>query len=147
MPSPLIRQLVEQHGYPLLTADKLDNTLERETTLALFLTEDPRRFPESNDVAVILPELVRAFPGRFKPMVVDRSLEPQLKDRYDISVWPCLVFLRDGRFLGKIAKVRDWSEYMERIPQILDRQPGRDPGLGIPVVSQPTPTRSETDHA
>ena len=149
MPSVLIRQLTEQHGYPLLTAEKLDNFLERETTLALFLTEDPRRFPESNDVAVVLPELARAFPGRFKPVLVDRALEPLMKNRYDIAVWPCLVFLRDGRYLGKINKVRDWSEYMELIPQILDRQPGTDPGLGVPVVSEPrrtSPTNSEPPH-
>ncbi len=137
MSSPLIDQLATTHGYPLVTPDNLDNFLERETTLALFLTGDPRRYPESNDVAVILPELVRAFPARFKPAVVDRRLEAQFKGRYDISVWPCLLFLRDGRFLGKISKVHDWSDYLERIAAILDGRTRHNPGVGIPLVAEP----------
>lgn len=134
MTSLLIDQLVEQHGYPVVTADGLDAFLARETTLALFLSEDPKRYPESNDVAVILPQLAAAFAGRFEPAVVARELEPLFKQRYDIAVWPCLVFLRNGRFLGKISKVRDWSDYLERIPAILDSEPKHNPGVGIPVV-------------
>jgi hydrogenase-1 operon protein HyaE len=132
--SPLIDQLIEQHGYPVVTADRLDDFLARETTLALFLSEDPKRYPESNDVAVILPQLATAFSGRFEPALVDRALEPLFKQRYDIAVWPCLVFLRNGRFLGKISKVRDWADYMDRIPAILDSEPKHNPGVGIPVV-------------
>lgn len=134
MTSTLIKRLIEQHGYPLVTAARLDEILARATTLALFLSEDPRRYPESNDVAVILPQLAAAFPGRFEPAVVDRELEPLFKQRYDIAVWPCLVFLRNGRFLGKISKVRDWSDYLERIPAILNSEPKHSPGVGIPVV-------------
>lgn len=134
MPSPLITQLVAEHGYPVLDAQNLASCMEDESTRVLFFTEDPKRYPEANDVAVVLPELVDAFPGRFIPMVVDRQLEDQLKLEYDITVWPTLVFVRGGRFLGKISKIRDWSEYMERIPQILDSAPSHNPGIGIPLV-------------
>lgn len=137
MSSPLIDQLTTTHGYPLVTPDSLENFLERETTLALFLTGDPRRYPESNDVAVILPELARAFPARFKPAVVDRRLEALFKARYDIAAWPCLLFLRDGRFLGRISRVRDWSDYLERIAAVLDGHARRNPGVGIPLVAEP----------
>ncbi|MCB1800618.1 MAG: hypothetical protein KDI82_02915 [Gammaproteobacteria bacterium] len=149
MPSPLIEQLVEQHGYPRMTADNAAGLLAREATLVLFLSEDPKRYPEANDVAVILPELARAFSGRFEPVVVGHELEAQFKDRYDIAVWPCLVFLRNGRFLGKISKVRDWSDYMQRIPEILAREPGHNPGLGIPLVDESTLQRQtgENGHA
>ncbi len=136
MTSPLINMLIEQHHYPLLTEDKLDSFLQRHEYAVLFFTEEPSRYPESNDVAVILPELEAAFPHRFTPAVVDRSLEPALKGRYDINVWPTLVFLRNGRYLGKISKVRDWSVYMELISDILDREPTSNPGLGIPVVTE-----------
>ncbi len=146
MSSPLIEQLTEHHGYPLVTPENLDNFLERETTLALFLSGDPKRYPEANDVAVILPELARAFPARFKPAVIDRRLETEFKQRYDIAVWPCLVFLRDGRFLGKISKVRDWSDYMQRIPEILAGETSHNPGVGIPVVSEPL-LATEHNHA
>ncbi len=136
MSSPLIEQLTERYGYPLITRDNLESFMQRETTQVLFFGGDPARYPEANDVAVVLPELARAFPARFKPAVVDRSLEDELKHRYDIQVWPCLVFLRDGRFLGKISKVRDWSDYMQRIPKILSAEPRHNPGVGLPLVSE-----------
>ncbi len=136
MPSPLIDQLINLHRYPRLSADNLDDFMDRDVTLALFLTEDPNRYPESNDVAVILPELMSAFPDRFEAVVVDRALESLFKERYDVAVWPCLVFVRHGRYLGKINKVRDWSDYMALIPEILDRQPRHNPGVGIPLVNE-----------
>ena len=145
MPSPLIRRLIEQQGFARLNAANLEQVLAAEGTLVLFLTEDPTRYPESNDVAVILPELLDAFPERFQPMVVDRELEPQLKTRYDITIWPCLVFLRNGRFLGKIAKVRDWADYLKRIATILERPGGPNPGLGIPLID--ASRASEDEHA
>ena len=134
MPSPLIQQLNELHGYPWVTAANRDAYLEQQGNVLLFFTEDPKRYPESNDVAVILPELAKAFPASFDIAVVARELEPELKAKYDIKVWPTLVFLRDGRFLGKITKIRDWSEYMERIPEILNSVTTHNPGIGIPLV-------------
>ena len=136
MASPLIEQMIDRHDYPVITHDTVDEFLQRGTTQVLFFTEDPKRYPESNDVAVVLPELERAFAGHFKPAVVGRDAEVDLKDRYDIKLWPTLVFLRDGRFLGKISKVRDWSDYMERIPNILNSEPRHNPGLGIPLVDE-----------
>ncbi|MDQ7074178.1 MAG: hydrogenase-1 expression HyaE [Gammaproteobacteria bacterium] len=137
MPSPLIQILYKELGYPLLTEKNLAEFLKQEGTVVLFCSEDPKRFPEANDVAVVLPELVNVFAGQFVPAVVDRSLEKTMKSRYDILIWPSLVFLRQGKFLGKINKIQDWSDYMERIPEILARDAIHNPGVGIPVVNQP----------
>lgn len=133
---PLIEQLVTRHGCTYLQEDKLDWLLETDLPVALFFTEDPKRYPEANDVAVVLPELVKACGDCFRIAVVDRDLEAQLKNRYDITLWPSLVFLREGEYLGKINKMRDWSEYMALIPEILQREPTRNPGVGIPVVEE-----------
>ena len=70
MPSPLIEQLTREHGYPTLGADDAEKLLSQPGNLVLFFTEDPKRYPEANDVAVVLPELVTAFPGRFRVAVV-----------------------------------------------------------------------------
>lgn len=149
MSSPMIDRLTEHYAYPLVEDDGLDALFEREETLLLFLSGDPQRYPEANDVAVILPELVRAFPARFKPVVIARGLEATLKQRYDIAVWPCLVFVRNGRFLGKISKVRDWSDYAQRVAEILTAKPSHNPGVGIPVVTEKPHTVSgeEQRHA
>ena len=36
-----------------------------------------------------------------------------------------------------IDKVRDWSDYMQRIPEILNAEPRHNPGIGLPLVSDP----------
>ena len=57
MNSPLINRLIDELGYPLLDDDNFEGFIEQTPISVLFLTEDPKRFPESLDVAVILPEL------------------------------------------------------------------------------------------
>ena len=134
MRSPLIERLITERGYPLIDADSLDAFVAGKDVV-LFCTEDPKRFPESNDVAVVLPELEAAFPGRFQPAVVDASIERDIQSRYGFKVWPALVFLRDGKYLGTITKIRDWSVYQHEITAILASEPSRAPGVGVPVAA------------
>ena len=68
-------------------------------------------FPESHDVAVILPELIKAFSGRLQAAVIAKPIERELQARFRFTSWPSLVFLRNGEYLGVIAGIRDWQEY------------------------------------
>lgn len=140
MSHPLLVQLTEQHGYALLDSEHFDAFIKAHPYTVLFFTEDPSRFAESLDVAVILPELVARFP-QLTPALIDRSSEHALQGRYNFSAWPCLVFLKEGRYLGALSRVRNWDEYLFEIERILQSEPRRNPGIGIPVVantSQPS---------
>lgn len=136
MPSPLINRLVDELDYPLLDQSNFDDFVKSAPFSVLFFTEEPKRFPESNDVAVILPELVKNFP-QLTPAVVSTGAEKALQGRYNFTVWPALVFLKEGRYLGTITKVQNWDVYMAEIDSILALEPKRDPGIGIPVVVNP----------
>jgi len=136
MPSPLINRLIDELGYPHLTEQNFEAFIQSEAFSVLFFTEDPKRFPESNDVAVILPELVKQFP-QLSPAVVSTDYEKKLQGRYNFNVWPALVFLKEGRYLAAITKVQDWDVYTAEITSILALEPKRDPGIGIPVVTNP----------
>lgn len=135
MSSPLITMLGEKYGYPTIDESNFDQFIADNECVCLFLTEEPNRFPESNDVAVVLPELATAFAGEFVPAVVSRDYEKKLQRRYDFRVWPALVFLRNGKYLGTLTRILDWSDYKVEIPKILASEPKREPGVGIPVVS------------
>lgn len=137
MSSPLINRLVDELNYPLLNQENFDSFIKEHEYSVLFCTEQPSRFPESNDVAVILPELVNSFP-QLKPAVIDTAFEKKVQGRYNFNVWPSLVFLKEGRYLGTISKVQDWGVYRMEIESILSLEPRRDPGIGIPVVVNPT---------
>ena len=136
MPSPLINRLIDELGYPLLDKDNFEAFIQSAPFSVLFFTEEPKRFPESNDVAVILPEMVKQFP-QLSPAVISTDFEKQLQGRYNFNVWPALVFLKEGHYLAGITKVQDWDVYMAEISSILSLEPKKDPGIGIPVVSNP----------
>ena len=61
---PLIAQLFARHGCTDVSAANIDAFVERPGHAMLVFTDDPQRVRETFDVAVIVPELVRAFPGR-----------------------------------------------------------------------------------
>lgn len=135
MSSPLIERLQHEFHYPLVDASNLTAFLKGNACTALFFTEDPKRFHESNDVAVVLPELVKAFPNQFTPAIVARSDEKKLQSLYGFQAWPALVFLRGQNYLGAITGIQDWAVYLTDIKTILASEPSRPPAIGIAVVS------------
>ncbi|WP_432474066.1 hypothetical protein [Amphritea sp. HPY] len=137
----LIKRLTQELGYPELDAENFDSFIESQPYSVLFFTEEPKRFPESYDVAVILPELLKQFP-QLSPAVISRSAEKPLQGRYNFTVWPALVLLKQGRYLGTISKVQDWDTYLKDIHSLLAKEPTRNPGIGIPVVVNPAQINS-----
>ena len=131
--SVLIERLVTESGYPVATLDTIDDLVSSNEFLVLFFTNDPTRYPETNDVAVILPQLQNAFGNRFQVALVDRNSEQALKERYAFNQWPALVILRRGTQLEVISKVRDWAEYRSIIEPLLSADSQSD--QRIPNVS------------
>lgn len=116
---PAIARLLGDFGLPEVGVGDVDAFLADGGNAVLFFTEDPKKYPESSDVAAILPELIRAFPGRFRSAVVARESERELQRRFGFARWPALVFVRDGDTVGAITGIRDWSEFLERIRSLL----------------------------
>lgn len=139
MSSPLIRDLIDNKGVPLVDEASLDAFTQAHPNVLLFFTENPLQFPESNDVAVVLPMLMQAFGDRFKAAVVDRGSERQLHARYPFDGWPALVHLREGRYVGAISRMQDWEVYLSEIERLLNAEPATMKGVGIPVVSAERP--------
>lgn len=132
----LIQALTDRLGYPHLEAAAIDGFLQGQPQpVALFFSGDPDKAPESNDVAVVLPELVHHFQGRFGAAVITDP-GPQLQAHYGFSRWPALVFMLGRQHLGSIVRVQNWSDYLGEIETILQAEPHALPGFPIPVVSQ-----------
>lgn len=137
---PLIARLTDVYGYPLLEAANGEAFLAAPGDAILFCAGDPVQHPECLDVAVVLPELLRAFPGHFRAGIVSADLEPHMQARYGFTRWPTLVFLRDGAYLGVLSGIQDWSVYLSRIQDLLTGVPGQPPSIGIPVSSAASAT-------
>lgn len=130
----LIDRLSQQLGYPRVNPQNLDAVLGRAENTVLFFSGDPATVPEAADVAVVLPELVRQFDGRLGAAVVEREHERALQGLYGVEIWPTLVFLRGRDYLGAITRIRDWSEYLQRIQDFLDAGPVPAPTPRIPIL-------------
>jgi hydrogenase-1 operon protein HyaE len=129
-----LSRLQTQHGMPLLDADNYDQFVYGHDTVVLFFCNDPSLFPESHDVAVILPELIQVFCNQLQGAVVDRSIERELQARFHFTSWPALVFLRGGDYLGVITGIKDWQEFGQEFARILALEPRQPPKFDLERV-------------
>jgi hydrogenase-1 operon protein HyaE len=131
MASPLIDALISRHGFAVVNEETVDGFLKANGPSVLFFAGDFERLVESDDVAVILPELVKRFPG-LAPALIERQSERSLQLRYRFNAFPALVFLRGDGYLGVISRLLSWSEYVAEIDAILTREPSEPPPYKFP---------------
>lgn len=132
MTTPLIQALTERHGFALVDVDSLDPFLEANAHSVLFFPGDAERLVESNDVAVILAEILKVYGKKLAPALVAKAAERQLQRRFRFNAFPSLVFMRGTGYLGVISRVLDWSDYMSEIPAILARDVSEPPPFRFP---------------
>ncbi|WP_420411541.1 hydrogenase-1 expression HyaE [Roseibium sp.] len=130
--SPLLTSIIDREGLKVVDETSLDERAEQTVLSMVFFPGDANRLSESNDVAVILPELVKAFDGNVTAFVVARKAERELQRRYRFNSFPSLVFLRKGDYLGTIQGVRDWADYLLEISEILTKDPTDPPPFKFP---------------
>ena len=112
----------------------------------VLLAGDPVRFPEGQDVAAVLPELMKSFANRFQIAVVPRDNEDAVARRYGSQRWPTLLFFRDGHYVTAIAGMQDWDVYLNGVAAALTMPPSRPPTIGIPVVSHASAVGDSSCH-
>jgi len=123
----LIQQLITKNNYPLLTEETVGTFVEQHHYSVLFFCNDAKMFPESLDVAVILPELMATFNNQIEPAIISRDDEMNIQKKYGFKTWPSLVFFKDGAYVGTISKVRNWDEYINEIQEIMLSKPSVPP--------------------
>ncbi|CCD88847.1 Hydrogenase expression/formation protein hupG [Bradyrhizobium sp. ORS 285] len=123
------------------TVDAFLDDVNRAGGIAVLLSAgDPARFPEALDVAIVLPELITAFQGRLQGAVIARDAEAELGARFGVRVQPSLIFCRGTETLGVIAKIQDWSVYVDRISRLIDRPVGTTATVVASIVPAHQPS-------
>ena len=130
---PLIAQLFARHGFSEVNAATFDAFIGQPGHCLAVFIEDPLRVRETLDLAVIVPELARAFAGRFVVGILLPAAARALYARYAFRRWPALVVLRDGEYVGAIDGLRSWDEYVAEMTELLAAPPKRPPTIGIAV--------------
>jgi hydrogenase-1 operon protein HyaE len=136
---PLIERLCAQTGAPVLDAATFDDWAGAPGRALVVFTEDPVMFRETLDLAVIVPELAKAFAADadrgFRVGVLLQAPARVIAKRYGFRRWPALVVLADGQYVGAIDGLREWQEYLEELGTLLVAPPGRAPTIGIAVTA------------
>jgi hydrogenase-1 operon protein HyaE len=143
---PLVMRLARDFGATWVTETDVAEWSAGGGDRVVLLAGDPVRFPEGQDVAAVLPELMKAFPQRFQLAVVPRDNEDAVARRYGSQRWPTLLFFRDGQYVTAIAGMQDWDVYLQGVTAALTLPPSRPPTIGIPVVSQPGTSAGSSCH-
>jgi hydrogenase-1 operon protein HyaE len=132
---PLVARLVEQHDAVRLDAEGFDDFVAAPGQAVLFFTEDPQRFREVNDLAVILPEIRRVAPRPFRIGILPPALANARAAQWGVRRWPALVFVRSGEWLGNVEGLRDWAEYVALAAALLEGETRPMPARVIPVAA------------
>lgn len=140
--SPSIERLNERldmlharHGYSLLDTESFADYTKAPGMALILFAEDPAKVPETWDITVILPEAVARMNVEVRVGVLGPVAARSLAARYGIRIWPALLALRDGEFLGTVEGLKDWGSYIRLLPELLAAEPSRPPGIGIPVLN------------
>lgn len=132
---PLLDRLVRETGAAVLDADACDAWTGQDGAAMLVFAEDPQRYKEVLDLAVIVPELHAAAQRAFRVALLRPEAARALAPRYGFARWPAFVMLRDGQYLGAVDGIRDWDVYVSELQRLLTAAPSRPPGVGIAVTT------------
>ena len=133
MTYPLIAQLFTRHGFTEVRSANFESFAARPGRTLLLFLEDPFRYKESLDLAVIVPEIARAFAPRLAVGVLLPDAAREQCARYGFRRWPAFVILADGKYVGAVDGLRNWDEYMTEVGRLMDAAPTRAPTIGIAV--------------
>jgi hydrogenase-1 operon protein HyaE len=121
MDHPLLAALVERHCLAVVDEVSIDDffaSSDSSHALLFFSGADAPR-PETSDVAVLFPELLKIFEKSVRGALVAPDAEAKLKSRFQVFVFPSVVVTRDGQPVGVLPKILEWAEYRQRIAACL----------------------------
>ncbi|KRR02258.1 hydrogenase accessory protein [Bradyrhizobium jicamae] len=131
-----------RRGLPEVDAASVDEFLATAdtggATAALLSAGDPVRWPEAIDVAVVLPELIDVFQGRLVGAVIAREAEGELGQRFGVRVQPTLIICSSREVLGLIAKIQNWTFYVQCISKLMDRPDGSRASIVKSIIPERT---------
>jgi hydrogenase-1 operon protein HyaE len=131
----LLERLRTQNKIVLLDEEGLEAFVMAGGDGMVLFTQEADQQPETWDVAVILPEVLKQFGDRLRAAIISPEQARKEKARFGITRWPTLVFVRDGGYVGAIEGMRNWDEYTREIAEMLAKPIGRAPSVGIPVTA------------
>lgn len=134
----LLDRLAGTHGLQSLDGDAFQVFLAAPGDGIVLLLDEPDKTPESWDLAVIFPDLLKAA-GKPRAAVLRPEHGCAVMPKFGINRLPALLFLRDGGYVGSIQGLRDWNALVAETQALMQSPVSRAPGVGIAVTVAGSP--------
>jgi len=115
----MFERLLRDPAVSLVDREGLDEFAARHPHCLVGFFSDSKAHPENADLAVVLPELLRAFPSLRAAVLKPEAVAAAARD-YGVAVYPALVFLSGGQIAKIMARIHAWGDYYSQIRQWLD---------------------------
>lgn len=128
-PTPMaaLERLARLHAATWVTPNTLDEWAACAPHAVLLLAGDPLLRPEGQDVAAVLPELIRAAGTPCAIGIAHRADEEALATRLGVQRWPALVCFAGGRYATALSGMHDWLPFVQQFAAALAAPPSRPP--------------------
>lgn len=122
---PAFIRLWGPEGFERLDEESLKRFTERPGLQLAVFADSPTTFKESIDMAVIAPEIARAFaPHLAGKGFTDPAVGRAIAARFGLTRLPAVGFFRGGDFLGALQGLQDWDAYLKGLAEIGARPSG-----------------------
>jgi hydrogenase-1 operon protein HyaE len=135
----LLDKLVKEAGVIDLDLAQFQTFTDGTGFAVVLLTEEPDTAPESWDMAVIFPELLNEIEVSSGVMHPENSRI--IASRFSLGRLPALLFFRDGEYIGSLEGLRDWSDFIAEVANIL-----KSPARALPAKSIAISATSSSCH-
>ncbi|QID16857.1 hydrogenase [Nitrogeniibacter mangrovi] len=129
----LLERLAHAHGIETLDPTTVEPFGDAPGDSLTLLVDDVARTPEVWDVAVVLPEALKAVHRPLRAGIADAEASRALSERYGVRRFPAMLFRRDGAYVGAVEGMLDWGYLVAAIERQLAAPASRPPSIGIAV--------------
>ncbi len=131
---PVFCRLFEKEGFEWVDENQWEAFLKVEGFKMAIFSEDPNAKRVTLDIAVIAPELKKAFAGTLVKTVFTPFLKSRaMASHYGITGLPAVALFRDDVYLGAVEGLKDWNTYCAELSEIVVRE--KAPARRVAFVS------------
>lgn len=119
---PVFKRLFEEAAFCLLGSAQLEDFLAASGLKMLVFADDPNERKTTLDMAVIAPELKKAFNGTLSQTAwADFKEARSLAARWGLRSLPAVAIFLNADFLGAVQGLKPWDEYCQLLSEIVCR--------------------------
>ena len=120
---PIFNRLWGEEGFVRVNENNVRSLTEKKGLVLMVFADNPTTFKETLDIAVIAPEIAKAFaPYLAGKGFTDPAVGRAISMRFGLTRLPAVGFFRNGVCLGALQGLKVWDDYIKGLAEIGQKQ-------------------------